>query len=274
MRLTTAIGFNGRFAWSPDGHTIALARDVAGESDLYRVNTDGSGIVRLTSGRRRHWRVRLVVRQHAHRVRLRGRSLRDQCRRDGVPRLTTSSGRSAVFAPGDGRIAFVTTSFGPAAEIAVRNEDGTIVRVAPGTQAPIPSGHRTGPACCLKARTRSATKDAVQRVQRRHMHTGLRSLLGECGRLEPAVAREGQQSGLVAPASRPAARILHAPVRRFQLRIRRRQIIRSGWHDRQLRMAAGRETTGTGATITHAYLQGGTFTVTLTVTETMASRAP
>ena len=51
----------------------------------------------------------------------------------GFARLTASSGRSAVFAPGDGRIAFVTTSFGPAAEIAVRHEDGTIVRVAAGT---------------------------------------------------------------------------------------------------------------------------------------------
>ena len=50
VRLTTAIGFDGRFAWSADGRTIAPDRDVAGESDLYRINTDGTGMVRLTSG--------------------------------------------------------------------------------------------------------------------------------------------------------------------------------------------------------------------------------
>ncbi len=50
VRLTTAIGFNGRFAWSPDGRTIALAREIGGVSDLYRINPDGSSSVRLTSG--------------------------------------------------------------------------------------------------------------------------------------------------------------------------------------------------------------------------------
>ena len=132
-RLTTAIGFNGRFAWSPDGSTIALARDVAGESDLYRINADGSNILRLTSG---------LGGIGAFNWSSDSRRIVFDCATDvcvinadatGFARLTASSGRGAVFAPGDGRIAFVTTSFGPAAEVAVRNEDGTVVRVAAGT---------------------------------------------------------------------------------------------------------------------------------------------
>jgi PKD repeat protein len=132
VRLTTAIGFDGRFAWSPDGRTIALARDVAGESDLYRINTDGTGMVRLTSGLGGlgdfDW--------SSDSTRIVFGCATEVCvinaDATGFARLTASSGHSAVFAPADGRIAFVTNSFGPA-EIAVRNEDGTIVRVARGT---------------------------------------------------------------------------------------------------------------------------------------------
>ena len=120
VRLTTAIGFNGRFAWSPDGRTIALARDVAGESDLYSINADGSSIVRLTSGLggigEFDW--------SSDSTRIVFDCATEVCvinaDATGFARLTASSGRSAVFAPGDGRIAFVTTSFGPAAEIAVQ----------------------------------------------------------------------------------------------------------------------------------------------------------
>ena len=136
VRLTTAIGFNGRFAWSPDGRTIALARDSAGVADLYRMNADGSSIVRLTSGLggigEFEW--------SPDSTRILFDCATEVCvinaDATGFARLTAGSGRSAVFAPGDGRIAFVTTSFGQAAEIAVRHEDGTIVRVAataPGT---------------------------------------------------------------------------------------------------------------------------------------------
>ena len=114
VRLTTAIGFNGRFAWSPDGRTIALARDIAGESDLYRINPDGSSIVRLTSGLggigEFEW--------SPDSTRILFDCATEVCvinaDATGFARLTASSGRSAVFAPGDGRIAFVTTSFGQA----------------------------------------------------------------------------------------------------------------------------------------------------------------
>ena len=102
IRLTTAIGFNGRFAWSPDGRTIALARDVAGESDLYRMNADGSSIVRLTFGLggigEFEW--------SPDSTRILFDCATEVCvisaDATGFARLTASSGRSAVFAPGDG----------------------------------------------------------------------------------------------------------------------------------------------------------------------------
>ena len=133
VRLTTAIGFNGRFAWSPDGRTIALARDIDSVSDLYRISPDGSSSVRLTSGLGGIGEIEWS----SDSTRILFDCGTEVCvinaDATGFARLTASSGRSAVFAPGDGRIAFVTTSFGPAAEIAVRHEDGTIVRVAAGT---------------------------------------------------------------------------------------------------------------------------------------------
>jgi PKD repeat protein len=133
VRLTTAIGFNGRFAWSPDGRTIALAREIASVSDLYRINPDGSSSVRLTSGLGGIGEIEWS----SDSTRILFDCGTEVCvinaNATGFARLTATSGRSAMFAPGDGRIAFVTTSFGPAAEIAVRHEDGTIVRVAAGT---------------------------------------------------------------------------------------------------------------------------------------------
>jgi len=133
VRLTTAIGFNGWFAWSPDGRTIALAQEIGGVSDLYRINPDGSSSVRLTSGLGGIGEIEWS----SDSTRILFDCGTEVCvinaNATGFARLTATSGRSGVFAPGDGRIAFVTTSFGPAAEIAVRHEDGTIVRVATGT---------------------------------------------------------------------------------------------------------------------------------------------
>lgn len=269
VRLTTAIGFNGRFAWSPDGRTIALAREVAGETDLYRINADGSGMVRLTSGvggvGEFDWSpdgARIVF-DCATEVCLINADA------TGFARLTASSGRSAVFAPGDGRISFVTTSFGPAAEIAVRNEDGTIVRVAAGIPGANPVWSPDGASllfegtdpfgyegCCFDACNADTyctplyglyTVDAVG--------ANLRLL-----------ARGSSPDWLRPRPNQPLASFTH------QCAGSSCDFDASGSSDPNGAIASygwrwGDGTTGAGATISHAYNTGGTFIVTLTVTD-------
>ena len=47
--LTSDPAFDGAPAWSPDGSTIAFVSDRTGIPELYRVNDDGTGLVRLTT---------------------------------------------------------------------------------------------------------------------------------------------------------------------------------------------------------------------------------
>ena len=269
IQLTTAIGFDGRFAWSPDGRTIALARDVAGESDLYRINTDGSGMLRLTSGLggvgEFDWSSdsdRIVFDCAA-----------DVCvinaDATGFARLTTGSGRSAVFAPGDGRIAFVTAGFGPAAEIAVRNEDGTIVRVAPGTSGTNPVWAPDGASLLFEGTNPIGSEGCCSAACNADTYCtqvyGLYSVSAVGLNLQ-SLGKGSNPDWLRPRPGQPLASFTHQCVGSSC------EFDAGGSSDPDGTIASyawrlGDDTTGTGATITHAYLQGGTFTVTLTVTD-------
>jgi len=50
VRLTSADGYSGDPAWSPDGARIAFVSDRDGGLDLYVMASDGSGVRRLTHG--------------------------------------------------------------------------------------------------------------------------------------------------------------------------------------------------------------------------------
>ena len=268
-RLTTAIGFNGRFAWSPDGRTIALARDIAGVADLYRMNADGSSIVRLTSGLggigEFEW--------SSDSTRLLFDCATEVCvinaDATGFARLTASSGRSAVFAPGDGRIAFVTTSFGQAPEIAVRHADGTIVRVAattPGTN-PVwsPDGaslmfEGTNPfgteGCCVGGCNADTYCIQLYGLYTVDADSSNLRLLGRGSNPDWLRARPGQplasftynctgsSCDFDATGSTDPDGAIVSYVWRF-----------------------GDATNGAGSTISHTYTTGGTFHVTLSVTD-------
>ncbi len=273
VRLTTAIGFNGRFAWSPDGRTIALARDIAGVSDLYRINPDGSSSVRLTSGLGGIGEIEWS----SDSTRILFDCGTEVCvinaNATGFARLTASSGRSAVFAPGDGRIAFVTTSFGPAAEIAVRHEDGTIVRVAAGTPGtnPVwspdgaslmfegtnPIGYEGG--CCGGGACNADWSSYCTPLYGLYTVDAVGSnlrLLGRGSNPDWLRARPGQ----------PLASFTHhctgssCDFDATGSTDPDGAIVSYAWR-------LGDATNSTGSTISHTYTAGGTFLVTLTVTD-------
>ena len=131
VRLTNAIGFTGRFAWSPDGRLIALSLESGSGRDLYTMHADGSNLVRLTTGGGLGGGISWAPDG--------GRILFD-CAGEvcaihpdgaGLVQLTTGSGVGGVLAPIGGSLAFGTARFGNGFEIAVARSDGTIVRVAP-----------------------------------------------------------------------------------------------------------------------------------------------
>ena len=267
VRLTTAIGFNGRFAWSPDGRTIALALDVAGESDLYSINADGSGM-RLTSGvggiGEFNWSSdsRRIVFDCATEVCVINADA------TGFARLTASSGRGAVFAPGDGRIAFVTTSFGPAAEIAVRNEDGTVVRVAAGTPGTNPVWSPDGTSLLFEGTSPIGYEGCCANGCNGDTHCtplyGLYVVDAVSANLR-LLGRGRNPDWLHPRPGQPVASFTH------QCTGSSCDFDASGSSDPDDAIAGyvwrlGDGTTRAGATISHTYSPGGTFMVTLTVT--------
>jgi len=269
VRLTTAIGFNGRFAWSPDGRTIAIARDVAGEADLYKVSADGSSIVRLTSGLGGigafNW--------SSDSTRIVFDCATEVCvinaDATGFARLTASTGRSAVFAPGDGRIAFVTTGFGQGAEIAVRNEDGTIVRVASGAPGTNPIWSPDGASLLFEGSNPIAYEGCCANACNADTYcTPLYGLYTvDAAGLNLRLLGRGSSPDWLRPRpSQPLASFTH------QCNGSRCDFDASGSSDPDGAIASyewswGDGTISTGATVSHTYITGGTFIVTLTVTD-------
>ena len=61
-RLTTG-GGDGQPAWSPDGKQIAYISKEDGNFEIYKINRDGSGKVRLTNTPAERWPAHLVARR-------------------------------------------------------------------------------------------------------------------------------------------------------------------------------------------------------------------
>jgi len=138
VRLTNGIGFTGDFAWSPDGSTIALARDVGGVRDLYRMNADGSNLGRLTSNA--GFAGRLAWSPG-------GTRLTFDCGTEvcavnadgtGLEQLTTGTGFGGMLSPAGDRLAFATGEFGTTNQIVLKQANGQIISLAPGAPGHTP----------------------------------------------------------------------------------------------------------------------------------------
>ncbi|HET7698349.1 MAG TPA: PKD domain-containing protein [Vicinamibacterales bacterium] len=267
-RLTTSMVFGGQFAWSPDGRAIAIAGNRDGGNDLYTIDPDGSSLVRLTSGGGIG-----TVAWSSDSTRIAFDCDAELCRIDadgtGLVRLTATTGRNAVFAPADGRIAFVTAGFGQGDEIAIRNEDGTIVRVAAATPGinPVwsPDGTRllfegTNPfgyeGCCFNGCNGDTYCVPAYGLYMVDVAASSPGLLGKGSNADWYGPRPGQ----------PLASFT------YQCDGARCDFDAHGSADPNGAIVSytwgfGDATTGAGSTVSHTYMPGGTYLVTLRVTD-------
>ena len=143
-RLTVNVGYKHGFAWSPDGSRIAFASDRDGTPELYVMNSDGSNPTRLTYSVGFMWT--FAWSPDSSRIAFScsvESGNRDICAINSggtsFVRLTTDAADDdgATFSR-DGRLAFTTGG-----EIAVMDGEGTVTRIAPGSEpAWSPEGNR------------------------------------------------------------------------------------------------------------------------------------
>jgi len=136
-RLTTGLGYDASPTWSPDGQRIAFLSDRDGSNQIYAMNADGSGQVRLTS-----------TQAGAPVWSPDGRKIAFQCRQDAAYHLCVMNGdgsgqvRLAMnigdvvqrlsWSPDSRKIAFIQGQSGQA--IYVADADGSnLVRLMTGT---------------------------------------------------------------------------------------------------------------------------------------------
>jgi PKD repeat protein len=151
VNLTNHPAYDTGPAWSPDGAKIAFVSDRDGPFDLYVMNADGSGVVRVGTGVGMAWNptwspdsARLAFTCYED------GSAADICTiavdGSGFARLTSDPGGDydPAWSPDGGRIAFTTERYGgfiptsvydvPASEIVVMNPDGSgVSQVRAGT---------------------------------------------------------------------------------------------------------------------------------------------
>ena len=132
-RLTAGVGFNGNYAWSPNGRSIAFGRNDSGQSELYVMNADGSNARRLTY--QAGFRGGISWAPDGSRIAFDCGTTICAINADGANLAPLAGGPanafSAVFSPADGRVAYLVGTPGWAGALHVMNSDGSILRAAP-----------------------------------------------------------------------------------------------------------------------------------------------
>jgi PKD repeat protein len=263
VNITNTVN-NSNPAWSPDGARIAFVstRDTS-QGELYLVNPDGSGVMRLThnvassvghpawspDGGRIAFNCEVAS----------GNS--DICLINtdgtGFVRLTNDSASDVgpTWSPDGANIAFATTRYGANLEIAVMNADGGgVSQVGSGMVGSEPAWSPDGAQIAFDARDTGGYDIYFMNA-------------------------DGTNVGLFAySASEPAWMPMRMPVATFKFICRGTtcNFDASGSKDLYGTITSyswnfGDQATGTGATVTHTYASGGAYSAKLTVTDNDAA---
>ena len=251
-------------AWSPDGLRIAFVSDRDAHPELYVMNADGSSVVRVTtdvgvSRARPAWSP--DSRRMAFDCEV-DPGNRDVCVINvdgtGFSRLTADPAQDSqpAWSPDGARIAFVSTRFGSEGWLALMNSDGTAVaRLGPGIVGWEPAWSPDGGLIAFTSFT-----DSVFGI-------GIYTTVLDGSRVDFAVADASNAAW--SPAFSGVAANFTADCSNMTLTCTFDAYTSIGSiGDYTWTFGDGARTSGSAATVSHAYADGGYLTVALQVTDT------
>jgi Tol biopolymer transport system component/PKD repeat protein len=134
LRIALSDAWSSAYAWMPSGAAIAFGGYDSGSAELYRIDVDGSDLVRLTNGA--GFRGGISWSADAARIAFNCGTTICAVDADGtnLSALTKSIfqfAHTAIFSPSSGAIAFLAYEPGFPGNLFVQASDGTILRIAP-----------------------------------------------------------------------------------------------------------------------------------------------
>ncbi len=261
VNLTNSAATEGPPAWSPDGQRIAFASDRDGPVALYLMNPDGSNVVRVTAGvgvslSRATWSpdsARIAFDCEVNTGNL------DICSIDsdgtGFLRLTDDPGPDVgpAWSPDGGTIAFATNRYGTHLQLALMNVDGSgVSQLGGGITGWDPAWSPDGSRLAFVSYGFEWDAIYVMRADGSDIEFFTEPAASPAWMPGPVIATFGVDcSGLVCSVDGSSSL---------------GNITSYAWD-------FGDGTTATAAAVSHTYIDGGSRSVTLTVTDTNGASA-